>query len=156
MEALEQAPAVLRDIVRRFEVCWEVRPEHLMVGQEMRQIGFALELYGTHRGTPGVHAPGCPDCQRVFSALHVVAGWILPREKRPSYYELSPFHPARSYSPARGSRVDIALTVKILHRQGYELPVDDCELRCLQEMRQRLVELGAQECQWTNPLEAVP
>ena len=156
MEMTEEVPGVLKDLVRHFQVCWEVWPEELFVGNEKRQVGLALELCGTHGPGGQPHEPGCPDCQRVFAALHVIAGWILPMERRPSFYELAPFNPSLRYSPARGNRPDVTLTVKILHRRGFERPVDDCEIRCLKEMEQRLKELGAGEHHWIPRQENQP
>lgn len=38
--------------------------------------------------------------------------------------------------------------IKILHRHGFDQPVDACEVRCLRDLEQRLVELGAQKDRW--------
>jgi hypothetical protein len=142
--------AALAELVQRFRVCWEAWPEFELLGHEKRQIGFVLELHGTHE--PGVKhpLPGCPHCLRVFDALRTIADWILPREKRPSRYEIESYVPVISYSPARGNRDDVTLTIRILHREGYERPVDACEARCLKEMEARLKELGASEKQWVE------
>jgi len=37
----------------------------------------------------------------------------------------------------------VELTILIRHRENYESPVDECEMRCLGEMEERLRELGA-------------
>ncbi len=144
---------LLREIVTRYRVCWQVWPEYLTVGKEKRQIGFELELSGTHE--PGVQhpEPGCPACQRIFVALRAVADWILPKERRPSTYEIEAYDQAIRYSPVRQNRPDVTLTIKIIHRQGFDAPVDACEVRCLKEMQDRLKELGAQERQWTSKKE---
>lgn len=148
MITTEQDPSVVKDLVQRFQVCWEAWPEYFVVGHEKRQIGFGLELYGTHDDGKVHTEPGCPECQHVFAALHVIAGWIVPKEIRPSTYALEPYRQSLSYSPARGNRPDVTLTIKIIHREGYERPVDACELRCLHEMEERLRHLGAPERQW--------
>lgn len=150
METTRRAPLLLTKLVERFRVCWQVWPEYIFVGREKRQIGFMLELCGTHE--PGVDhpAPGCPHCQRVFVALQAIADGILPHERRASKYEIEPYRQAISYSRARGNRSDVTLTIRILHREGFEGPVDECEVRCLKEMKQRLKELGACEGQWAT------
>ncbi len=148
MSTTEVTPSVLKELVERFQVCWEVWPEYAMVGHEKRQIGFALDLYGTHEDGAEHTEPGCPECQRVFAALHVLAGWVVPKEIRASYYPLEPYRQTISYSPARRNRPDITLTIKVIHREGYERPVDACEVRCLHEMEEELRNLGAPERQW--------
>lgn len=139
----------LRELVGRYRVCWEVWPEYLYVQKERRQVGFQLELCGTHEPEVEHPEPGCPDCQRIFVALRAIADWILPSEKRPSTYEIGPYDQAIRYSSVRRNRPDVTLTVKILHREGFERSVDACEVRCLKEMQQGLKELGACERQWS-------
>ena len=149
MASSEQKPLSLAELVERYRVCWEVWPEYLSVGTERRQVGFQLELCGTHEPEVEHPQPGCPDCQRIFVALGAIADWILPKEKRPSTYRIGPYDQAIRYSPVRRNRPDVTLTIKIIHRLGFEAPVDACEVRCLKEMQERLKELGAQERQWT-------
>jgi hypothetical protein len=142
--------AALKDLVQRFRVCWQVWPEQTFVGGEKRQIGFALELYGTHEpGTEHVD-PGCAHCSRVMAALREIANSILPRETRPSMYELDWGSQSLSYSPARANRPDVTLTIRIMHRHILDNPVDECETRCLREMEQGLRELGACNLHWST------
>lgn len=140
----------LRELVTRYRVCWEVWPECIWAEQKRRQIGYQLELYGTHE--PGFeHAtPVCQACQRLYVALRAMAEWILPKEKRPSTYEIGAYDQAIHYSPTRRNRPDVTLRIRIIHRHGFGDPVDACEVRCLTEMQERLRELGAQERQWVT------
>ena len=149
MPATEQTSSVLADLVNRYQVCWEVFPEYLMVDGKERQVGFELELTGTpEEGTEHI-GPGCPACRRVYAALHAIADWILPTEERPSRYEIGPYEQALRYSAVRALRPDVTLSVKIVHRRGFDQSVDQCEIRCLGEMKQRLKQLGACERQWS-------
>ncbi len=147
MASSEQSSSMLAGIVKRYQVCWEVWPECLMVEGKERQVGFELELSGTEPGSDHM-APGSPACQRIYDSLHALADWILPKEEQDSTYELSPYEQALRYSAVRGDRPDVVLSVKILHRQGFDQPVDQCELHCLKEMEQRLAQLGACPGQW--------
>lgn len=150
MLSTEQGSSVLAGLVNRFQVCWEVWPEYLMVGGKERQVGFELELTGTPEPGTDHIGPGCPACHQVYAALHAVADRILPKEQRPSRYEVGPYEQALRYSTIRGFRPDVTLSVKVLHRTGFDQLVDQCEVRCLEEMKQRLRELGACERQWTS------
>ena len=138
----------LAELVRRFRVCWEVWPEYAFVEQERRQVGFALELYGTHE--PWVEHPeaGCDECLRVFTALQTIAEGVLPQEHRPSRSDMGIYDQSIHYSPKRGNRPDVVLPIRITHREGFERPVDECERLCLKEIEQRLRELGAGEGRW--------
>ena len=148
--SLNDQSLVLMDLVKRYQVCWEVWPEYLMVDGKQQQVGFELELSGTHEPGTGHVSPGCPACRHVYSALLAVAGRILPKEERPSRYEIGPYEQALRYSAVRGNRPDVTLSVKIVHRRGFDQPVDQCETRCLKEMKEHLSELGACERQWSS------
>ena len=134
--------------VQNHRVCWEVLPERIPVkDDEPLRVGFDLMLYGTHE--VGVHpTPGCEKCAEIYRDLRKIANWIIPKEKRPSRYEISIYESAIGYNRMRGNRPDVDLAIKILHRSGYDRPVDECEVLCLNEMKAKLGELGAQERRW--------
>jgi hypothetical protein len=52
----------------------------------------------------------------------------------------------------------VVLTIHIMHRADFNRDVDDCEHRCLKEMRSRLKQLGIYEGKWRSDAEktAVP
>lgn len=149
MTSLEESLSYLTDLVRRCQVCWEVWPEYLVADGKEQQVGFELELTGTPEVGTNHIGPGCPACRKVYAALHAIASWILPKEERPSMYEIGQYEQALRYSFVRAMRPDVTLTVKILHRRGFDQPVDQCEIRCLEEMKQRLTQLGACQRQWS-------
>lgn len=138
----------LKELVLEHQVCYEVWPEYLMVQGKRVQIGFNLELCGTHGHESSHPLPGCPQCQEVFEDLRKMAEWIQPREKRASQYEIQSFDRALHKAPKREFRPEVALTLKILHRQGFDQPVDACEELCLKEMRTKLAALGVSEGRW--------
>lgn len=140
----------LKDLIRRHKVCYEVWPENLVSNGQVVKVGFALEIEGTHEHPDSKVAPGCPHCQEVFNGLQRIAEWIMPAEGRPTTYEVQPFDRAIRYSPKRKRRPEISLTIKIIHRQGFDQPVDECEQMCLKEMRQKLAELGVLEGEINN------
>lgn len=141
-------PAELKESVERFQVCWKTLPDYYYVKGQRRQIGFVLELAGTHE--PGVEhpQPGCEHCHRVWRALAAIAKWIIPKATRDSDHEIAPYDQGIHYDPIRSFRPDVVLEIGIRHRSGFDREVDACEVRCLQEMTQRLKELGAREGKW--------
>lgn len=146
--ATVQPIAFLQELVGRYRVCWDVWPEEAMVDGRRQQIGFELELSGTHPPEVKNASPGCRSCREVFSGLRQIAEHILPsKADRPSEYVISSYDPSIRYSQKRGSRPDISLTIKIVHRRGLG-PVDECEQRCLKVMEERLAALGASKGTW--------
>ena len=145
----ETSVAEVKELVQQFRVCWSVWPEECYVQGERRKTGFAIELYGTHEpGTTHVN-PGCEHCRPVHAALKEIATYILPHEERPSMHMISTDGQSLSYSAAHRNRPDVTTTIQITHRGIFDRPVDECEIRCLQEMEQALKDLGACKGQWT-------
>ena len=107
MPKVQNEEELIAGLVERFRVCWEVWPEDMIIDHEKRQVGFSLELYGTHE--PSVEHPtaGCPHCIPVFTALQKIAAFILPKEKRPSIYRIEIYDGALHYTRKRSSRPEV-------------------------------------------------
>ena len=139
----------LKTLVREHRVCWEVWPERLAVRDRgSLHVGFDLVLNGAHAHDEDRPSPGCERCKLIFKHLRESAEWIVPKAKRPSRYDVQIFDHAVHYAPERGNRPDVSLTVKILHRSQIDRPVDECEVLCLNEMKAKLSQIGAQHRQW--------
>ena len=138
----------LKDLVEMHQVCYEIWPELLIVEGQQVKVGFDLELVGTHEHGTSTMSPGCPRCIRTFDDLRQIAEWIMPKEERPSRYEIEPFDRALHESAQRKFVPEVVLSMKILHRHGFDQQVDACEERCLKEMRGKLAELGVRASEW--------
>ena len=144
----------LREIARRHQVCYEVSPEWSISEGRKIQIGFELELCGANNhaledGGLSHPVPGCLECFSTYNAMRQVAEWILPRDERPSRYEIQAFDRALHLAPsARQRRSEVIVRIVIMHRRQFNRPVDECESRCLTEMRERLAQLGIHEGIW--------
>ncbi len=136
------------ELADRFRVCSDVWPEYAFVRHEKRQIGFQIELSGTHENGQEHTEPGCEKCQEVYSALVRIAETVLPRENDECTYQLEPYDQGLRYTTRHGNRPEITLTIRILHRKGFDHPVDASEVNYLNETQQRLEELGAGPHNW--------
>ncbi len=148
----------LRELADKHQVCYEVWPERSVAEGVPIRIGFELQLCGTnsHVGAAGEHqpVPGCEYCHGTYDDLRKIAEGILPREERPSIYEIGGFDRSLHVAPhSRQSRSEVVLTIHLLHRVDFNREVDDCENRCLKEMRGRLKELGIYEGKWRADAE---
>ena len=149
----------LLEIARRHQVCYEVWPERSVSEGRAIRIGFELQLCGANcqmSDESGAHdVPGCEHCVSTYDELHQIAEWILPREYRPTRYEISGFDRSLHVAPKkRKSRSEVVLTIHILHRHNFNREVDDCEDLCLREMRGKLGQLGIREGIWRGENEA--
>jgi hypothetical protein len=138
----------LRELVQRFRVCFEVSPALAVLGEELRPIGFTIELAATHDHPRHEPYAGCDECVPVARALNEVLDFIVPRDFRPSYFEVHRSRTSHQFSPERDNRADLTASVEIVHRDGATRPVDDCELRCRDEIVATLKDLGACERVW--------
>lgn len=137
----------LRDLVRTYRVCYEASPEYSAYTGKIKAVGFDVELYATHHDLPKAPTAGCPECAPLERALREIADFVLPKERRPSRYEV---HGSRGieYSARRGKRPDIKLTIIVEHSEGINDPIDACEIRCRDEIVANLKALHASEGQW--------
>jgi hypothetical protein len=150
METNEQVDKQLEEfrlLVKKYRICWEVWPEYFMVDGNKRQVGFELVLAGTHEEETH-QTPACPKCLDLFQHLKVIADWLPPDEQRQAMYEIQPYDSSIHRAVKRNLRPEVTLSLKILHRRGYDQPVDACEVDCLNEMQDKLNNIGAQRDVW--------
>ena len=144
-ESPQETASRLRELAQAHCVRYEVWPELLMAHGQMVKVGYDLELCGVHDHGEEQVVAGCPHCQHTYAVLRQIAEWILPADKRPSWYDIEPFDHALHEAPLRKFRPEVVLSVKILHRHGFDAPIDECEQRCLKEMRGKLESIGVAE-----------
>lgn len=147
---IDQTVEQLKQYVRLHRVCWEVLPEQFVMGDgQILQVGFNLLLYGAHKHDMD-SPPGCEQCKIIYRDLREISEWIVPKAERPSRYEIEIYDNAVRYDPIRANRPDVTVTIKILHRSQFDMPVDQCEVFCLHEMEDKLSQIGAQHQQWKD------
>jgi hypothetical protein len=76
--------------------------------------------------------------------------WIMPDENHPSRFDIQIFDDALRYAKIREFRPDVTLILKIVHKDGFDQPVDECEVNCLKEMEEKLRKLGASIGKWKS------
>lgn len=141
--------ATLRRWIRDHRVCWEVSSLQEVNQQGRVAVGYELHLFARHAA--GVRAnPGCSECRDLHEKLRAIAVFVLPREHRPTRYEIAPFDASFHLRPESEWVPEVQLTLEIVHRQGYLRPIDECELRCAREIEDRLHALGAPSRAWSE------
>lgn len=130
----------LKDLIAKHTVHYEVWPHYEICEDKRVMVGFDLELHGTHGHGTTRMSPGCSLCEETFTDMRRIAEWILPKEKRPSQYEIPPFDQSL-HGSAKGP-LEVVVRIRIEHRHNFFEPTDSCEERCLKEMQRALAELG--------------
>ena len=129
---------------REHHVHFEVQPDVLVRTGERVKIGFEIRVWALHaRGARAL--PGCEKCRDLAGELRRFTEWAVPSEHRPTRIEIEPFHPALYESREVTGADEIALSIRLAHREGWDQPIDACEERCLKEIRLRLRSAGARE-----------
>jgi hypothetical protein len=134
----------LAEFVRAHHVHFDVRPETAMRGMERVKVGFEVRIWGMHARGARV-LPGCKKCRDLAADLGRLAEWAIPHEDRPTRILIEPLQPALYDSKDVAGADEIAIAIRLVHRDGYERPIDACEESCLKEIRERLRTLKAQE-----------
>ena len=71
----------LRGIVERFQVTWGVTPLHESDSGESVEIGFVLDLNGTHEPVADHVGRTCRHCANLMLALRIIGDWVFPRKE---------------------------------------------------------------------------
>lgn len=140
----ETIAAELAAFVREHHVHFDVDPEVTFHDGHRLMIGFEVHLWAVHPKGSGA-LPGCGKCHDLVGVLRRIAGCVIPVERRPTEVELEPFHPVLYDSREVAGADEVALTLRLAHRDGSERPADACQERCLKEIRHRLRAMGIQE-----------
>ena len=130
----------LKEIIRKHTVRYEVWPHFEINDGKRVMVGFDIELYGTHDHGATRLSPGCRLCTETYTDLQRLAEWILPKDQRPTQYEIPAFD--QSLHASRGGQFEVVVPIRIEHRHGFFEPVDACEEQCLNEMLGKLTEIG--------------
>jgi hypothetical protein len=134
----------LQDLVRRYHVTWETRPEMAPSGRSVASIGYVIELNAVPDHPDDPAAIACPECRAVEDALERLTSAIAPEEV------IHIGRGARQLGSGHPGQPEVSATVTVLHRDGggANRPPDEAEHARFKEILDRLRTLGAQERHW--------
>ena len=105
-----------------------------------------MHLFGRYP-SDGTGPGGPADCS-LYHKLEAIAGCVVPKEIRPTRYEIGPDPVSFHYRSESGRVPEVQLTLRIVHRTGYFRPIDACEIRCAEEIQTNLRSLGCPPNRW--------
>ena len=146
------ASETLQEWVTAHKVCWELSPlveldQHPGKPLTRVQVGFELQLFARH-AEDVKPSPACPECVSLYEKLRAIALFALPKENRPSRYEVAGFDSSFHLRPESSWVPEVQLTLRIIHGSDYFNPLDDCEKKCATEIQEQLRALGAHPKAW--------
>lgn len=134
----------LHDIARDHHVHYDVESEIAFHGQDRVKTGFRVRLWAVHRRNARA-LPGCPACAPLLDGLRRIADAVTPPPRKDTGMEIEASHPALYASSVVPGADEVALTIRLYHREGLDRPIDACQESCLREIRGRLKALGVSE-----------
>ncbi len=139
----------IREIVNRFSVCYEVYPESTVLHDHtVRQVGFCVDLCG--RPPLGTNvSPGYAPSEEIHGGLSQIASWVIPEKDFECCYQLDGFDTSLHCGSRAQDCGSVQLEIHILHQRGFDRPLDECEVRALREVEDRLENLGV--CRGKTP-----
>lgn len=136
----------LRQLVQRYRVTWETRPELAPKGRSVAPIGYVIELCAVPAPSGHDETLACPECRAVEDALEQLMAAVAPSEV------VHVGRGTRQLGTAHDKKPEMTGTVTVLHRDGggANRPPDDDERKRLAQIVDRLRDLGAQERHWRD------
>jgi hypothetical protein len=136
----------LKDLVRRYRVTWQTRPEMAAKDRSVAPIGFLIELNAITDHPEHAELIACPECHAVEDALGRLTHALAPEEVTHVGRGERQLGTAHDHCP------EVSATVTVLHRDGggANRPPDEEMRKRLAEIVHRLRDLGAQEGHWSN------
>jgi hypothetical protein len=135
-------PEHTREIVHRFSVSYDVRPESMVLHDHtIRQVGYCVDLYGADGDGPPL-SPGDERSKEIYRALREIALQTVQEEDHNCRFELDGFYSSLHYDSDPKSPARVQLTIYILHRNGSERPINAGVAQALHKLEDRLKHLG--------------
>ncbi len=132
-----------------YAVFWHLWPQRAVINREVRQVGFELELMGSHSLDPSHLDPGCPHCRRVRSALLAVAehlaDQLLPNLLESVTYEVDPHFSSLVCPAGLANRPCVTVSVVVTHTHAFAREAAIPEDFALDGVRGCMAELGIPE-----------
>lgn len=135
----------LNGLLRSYTMLWQLWPQYAVLHGERRQIGFELELIGSHTLDPNHLDPGCLQCHRVRSILLAiaenVAHEVFPNHHSVSY-DIDPHSASIVCIPGLANRPCVTVSIIVTDNHVFERATGGLGDAVVSNARTYLAELG--------------
>ena len=138
-------PLCLRDLAGMFCISFRLRPTYVSLASDGPEIGFELELIGTHQKVGRHVHGGCAQCLRVLLVLLELADRSLPEEGTPARPISRRCEKLIRYGPSAGDWPDVVLRMTVIREASLEDVAGDRLLQLTEDIRTVLQGLGCRE-----------
>src|SRR6266567_4642802 len=149
MLASVEVTSTLKRLIEKYNIALQVWPRYTFDEGQRYQVGFEVELIGSHSLDPNHVYPSCTKCCRTRAALLLIAELVvepaMALKECPLPCEIYSHPTSILWWPRYGNRSAVNISIKIGFVSDPEARVGKRELGVLNEVRHRLAELGARE-----------
>jgi hypothetical protein len=139
----------LEDLAKKYCVHAQVWPQYSSVNGERCQVGYEVELLGSHSLDPSHVNPSCPLCLRAARTLLQIANAVIGRDGAQHQSDI----PCEIYthegsivcSPRLENRALVSVTIRIVRASDLIEKANERELEKMNSIKRRLSELGIHE-----------
>ena len=141
----ERLLLALREMVEHFQITWGVRPLHQSDSEVSVEIGFVLELNGTHEPVADHAKWSCLHCANLLLALRIVGDWLFPREGQCSFCEVQVYHNFVCGDEEVEARICSTRALRLVSQPETRCRFGACHVWCTTKLTERLNRIGAVE-----------
>jgi hypothetical protein len=155
--------AELRELVRRYRVTLETRPE-MGGANSTTAVGFIVELSATTEHAEDPSSPQCAECSQMAGALDRLARAAVapdvrtasrtsPAQTAPEEQSTAGIQVGRGrlqVDPGHDARREMSAAITVLHSGDVNQPVGPAQRQRLAEIVERLRVLGIPERRWRD------
>ncbi len=143
----------LREIAEHFQITWGVTPLHEPHSEESVEIGFVLDLNGTHEGAARHRAQTCQHCANLMLALRIIGDWLFPPQGKCSFCELQAYSNFVRGDQQGQPEACSTRALRLVSHLGTRCQLGACHVWCKTKMTEQLNRIGVVE-RGRNPLPA--
>lgn len=133
----------LREMVEHFQITWGVTPLHESDSGDRVEIGFVLELNGTHEPVADHSERSCRHCANLLLALRIVGDWLFPRQGKCAFCEVQVYHNFVCGDEEVQGRTCSMRALRLISQPETHCRFGSCHVWCMTKLTERLNRIGA-------------
>lgn len=143
----------LTEIVEHFQITWGVTPLHESAAGESVEVGFVLDLHGTHEPAANHRERTCQHCANLMLALRIIGDWLFPPQGKCSSCEVQAYNNFIRGDQQGQPEACSTRAIRLVSHLGARCPLGACHAWCMTKMTERLNAIGV-VARAMNPLSA--
>lgn len=135
----------VNSFLRSSAVLWQLWPQHAVIHGERRQIGFELELIGSHTLDSNHLDPGCTQCYQLRSILLAIADQLAHdvfRDHDSVTYDIDPHSASIVCLPGLANRPCVTVSIIVTESHALDRAPGTLSDLVVSRARDYLAELG--------------